>query len=199
MAEVTPALVKALRERTGAGMMDCKKALVATGGDADKAVEWLREKGLAQAAKLATRTADEGLVDAYIHAGGRIGALVEISCETDFVAKTDEFRALVHDIAMHVAAANPRYLRREDVPADVIEAERQIQLARAREEGKPEQVAERIVNGRMEKFFEEICLEEQPFVKDPSKTVKERVQETSGKLGEKMEIRQFARFQVGGR
>ncbi|MBX5477224.1 MAG: translation elongation factor Ts [Clostridia bacterium] len=197
MADISAALVKELRERTGAGMMDCKKALQETGGDIDKAIDWLRQKGLSQAAKLSSRTANEGLVDAYIHMGGKIGVLVEISCETDFVAKTDDFKELLHDVAMHVAAAAPRYVRREDVPADVVEAERQIQLARVREEGKPEQVAEKIVAGRMEKFFQEICLEEQPFVKDPSKTVKERVQETSAKLGEKMEIRRFARFQVG--
>lgn len=197
MADISAALVKELRERTGAGMMDCKKALQETGGDIDKAIDWLRQKGLSQAAKLSSRTANEGLVDAYIHMGGKIGVLVEISCETDFVAKTDDFKELLHDVAMHVAAAAPRYVRREEVPADVVEAERQIQLARVREEGKPEQVAEKIVAGRMEKFFQEICLEEQPFVKDPSKTVKERVQETSAKLGEKMEIRRFARFQVG--
>ncbi|MBE3590220.1 MAG: translation elongation factor Ts [Firmicutes bacterium] len=197
MAEISAALVKELRERTGAGMMDCKKALQETGGDLDRAVDWLRQKGLSQAAKLASRTANEGLVDAYIHMGGKIGVLVEISCETDFVAKTPDFKELLHDVAMHIAAAAPRYVRREDVPPDVVEAERRIQLARVREEGKPEHVAEKIVAGRMEKFFQEICLEEQPFVKDPSKTVKERVQETSAKLGEKMEIRRFARFQVG--
>lgn len=199
MPEVTAKLVKALRDRTGAGMMECKRALLETGGDEERAVEWLRQKGLARAASLQARTAEEGLVDCYIHAGGRIGAMVEVACETDFVAKTHDFRELVHDVAMHVAAASPRYLRREEVPPEVVEAERRVQLARVREEGRPEHVAERIVAGRMDKFFAEVCLEEQPFVKDPSKTVRERVQETSARLGEKVEIRRFARFQVGER
>ncbi|MBT9258503.1 MAG: translation elongation factor Ts [Clostridiales bacterium] len=197
MATITPQLVKELRERTGAGMMDCKKALEATGGDIEEAIQWLRKKGLSQAAKLAERTAKEGLVGAYIHGGGRIGVLVEISCETDFVARTEDFQELVKDVAMHIAASNPRFIRREDVPEEVLRQEQEIQLARVREEGKPEHVAQRIVEGRMAKFFEEVCLLEQPFVKDPQKTVAERVQETSAKLGEKIEVRRFARFEVG--
>ncbi|MDI3269482.1 MAG: translation elongation factor Ts [Bacillota bacterium] len=197
MATITPQQVKELRERTGAGMMDCKRALEATGGDIEEAIQWLRKKGLSQAAKLAERVAKEGLVGAYIHGGGRIGVLVEISCETDFVARTDDFQELLKDVAMHIAASQPRFLSREEVPAEVLEKEREVQLARARAENKPEQVAQKIVEGRMGKFFEENCLLEQPFVKDPHITVGQRIQEASAKLGEKIEVRRFARFEVG--
>ncbi len=197
MAVISPAQVKELRERTGAGMMDCKRALEETAGDMEKAIEWLRQKGLAAAAKKAGRATAEGIVDSYIHMGGRIGVLVEVNCETDFVARTDEFRALVHDIAMHVAAANPRWLRREDVPAEVVAKEREILRARTLEEGKPAQVVDRIVEGRLEKFYAENCLEEQPFVKNPDQTVGQLLKEAIAKLGENMVIRRFARFEMG--
>lgn len=173
MAEITAAMVKELRERTGAGMMDCKKALMETNGDMEKAVDFLREKGLAAAAKKAGRIAAEGVVDAYIHGGGRIGVLVEVNCETDFVAKTDEFRLFVRDIAMQVAAARPEYVRREDVPEHVIAREKEVLAAQAANEGKPEKVIEKIVQGRLDKFFKEVCLLEQPFIKNPDITVQE--------------------------
>ncbi len=198
MAEISPALVKELRERTGAGMMDCKKALVETAGDMDKAVEWLRQKGLASASKKAGRTASEGIVDAYIHLGGRIGVLIEVNCETDFVARTDEFRSLVRDLAMQVAAASPRFVRREDVPAAEVEKEREILRARALEEGKPANIVDKMVEGRLEKqFFTQACLEEQPFVKNPDKTVGELLKEAIARLGENIVVRRFVRFEVG--
>lgn len=197
MATITPQMVKELRERTQAGMMDCKRALEATGGDLEKAVDYLREKGLAAAAKKAGRRAADGLVEAYIHPGGRVGVLVEVNCETDFVAKTQDFQQLVRDIAMHIAAMRPEYVRREDVPAEVVEHEKRILTSAAKEEGKPENVIERIVTGRLEKFFEQVCLLEQPFVKDPDKTVGELVQEQIAKLGENIEVRRFVRFERG--
>jgi len=197
VAEITAAMVKELRERTGAGMMDCKKALTEAGGDMEQAIVILRERGLAQAAKKAGRVAAEGVVEAYIHGGGRIGVLVEVNCETDFVAKNEEFRAFVKDIAMHIAASNPQYVRREEVPQDVIEREREILRAQTLNEGKPEHVVDKIVEGRLEKFFKENCLLEQPFVKDPDKTVDTLVKEKIATIGENISIRRFARFVVG--
>lgn len=197
MAEITAALVKELRERTGAGMMDCKKALAATEGDMDKAIDFLREKGLAAAAKKAGRIAAEGLVESYIHGGGRIGVLVEVNCETDFVAKTDAFKALVKDIAMHIAAANPSYLRREEVPAAELEHEKMVLSEQARNEGKPEKIIEKMVTGRIEKYYKEVCLLEQPFVKDPDKTINDLITESIAKIGENIAIRRFTRYQLG--
>lgn len=197
MAEITAALVKELRERTGAGMMDCKKALAATKGDMDKAIDFLREKGLAAAAKKAGRIAAEGLVESYIHGGGRIGVLVEVNCETDFVAKTDAFKSLVKDIAMHIAAANPSYLRREEVPAAELEHEKMVLSEQARNEGKPEKIIEKMVTGRIEKYYKEVCLLEQPFVKDPDKTISDLITESIAKIGENIAIRRFTRYQLG--
>lgn len=197
MAEITAALVKELRERTGAGMMDCKKALAATEGDMDKAIDCLREKGLAAAAKKAGRIAAEGLVESYIHGGGRIGVLVEVNCETDFVAKTDAFKSLVKDIAMHIAAANPSYLRREEVPAAELEHEKMVLSEQARNEGKPEKIIEKMVTGRIEKYYKEVCLLEQPFVKDPDKTISDLITESIAKIGENIAIRRFTRYQLG--
>ena len=197
MAEITAALVKELRERTGAGMMDCKKALAATEGDMDKAIDFLREKGLAAAAKKAGRIAAEGLVESYIHGGGRIGVLVEVNCETDLVAKTDAFKSLVKDIAMHIAAANPSYLRREEVPAAELEHEKMVLSEQARNEGKPEKIIEKMVTGRIEKYYKEVCLLEQPFVKDPDKTISDLITESIAKIGENIAIRRFTRYQLG--
>lgn len=197
MAEITAALVKELRERTGAGMMDCKKALAATEGDMDKAIDFLREKGLAAAAKKAGRIAAEGLVESYIHGGGRIGVLVEVNCETDFVAKTDAFKSLVKDIAMHIAAANPSYLHREEVPAAELEHEKMVLSEQARNEGKPEKIIEKMVTGRIEKYYKEVCLLEQPFVKDPDKTISDLITESIAKIGENIAIRRFTRYQLG--
>lgn len=194
---ITAAMVKELRERTGAGMMDCKKALVDTDGDIDKAIDELRTKGLAKAAKKASRVASEGIVTSYIHAGGRIGVLVEVNSETDFVAKTTEFQQLAHDIAMQIAAANPEYVTREEVPEEAVEHEKQVLRAQALEEGKPEKVIEKMVEGRLEKFFQERCLMEQGFIKDPDKTIKELVQEHIARIGENINVRRFARFEVG--
>ena len=189
MAEITAALVKELRERTGAGMMDCKKALSATDGDLEKAIDFLREKGLAAAA--------EGLVEAYIHGGGRIGVLVEVNCETDFVAKTDAFKELVKDIAMHIAATNPSYLKREEVPTAELEHEQAVLAEQARNEGKPEKIIEKMVAGRIEKYYKEVCLMEQPFVKDPDKTISDLITESIAKIGENISIRRFTRYQLG--
>ncbi|MDA8144844.1 MAG: translation elongation factor Ts [Thermaerobacter sp.] len=194
---VTAADVKQLRARTGAGMLDCKKALEETGGDLEQAVAYLRERGLAKAAQKAGRQAKEGLVEAYIHAGGRIGALVELNCETDFVAKTDEFRTLAHDLAMQVAATSPRYLDRAQVPEAELAAEREILAAQARQQGKPEAVVERMVQGRLEKFYQENCLLEQPFIKDPDRTVEELLKEAIAVLKENVVLRRFVRFGLG--
>jgi elongation factor Ts len=194
---ITAAMVKELRERTGAGMMDCKNALTATDGDMEKAIDELRTRGLAKAAKKAGRIASEGIVMSYIHGGGRIGVLVEVNCETDFVAKTDQFQELVHNIAMQVAAANPDYVVREEVPEGVLNHEKEVLRAQALEEGKPEKVIEKMVEGRIEKFFKEQCLMEQPYIKDPDKSVKELVQEAIAKIGENISVRRFARFEVG--
>ena len=197
MAEITAALVKELRERTGAGIMDCKKALSATDGDLEKAIDFLREKGLAAAAKKAGRVAAEGLVEAYIHGGGRIGVLVEVNCETDFVAKTDAFKELVKDIAMHIAATNPSYLKREEVPTAELEHEQAVLAEQARNEGKPEKIIEKMVAGRIEKYYKEVCLMEQPFVKDPDKTISDLITESIAKIGENISIRRFTRYQLG--
>ena len=197
MAEITAALVKELRERTGAGMMDCKKALSATDGDLEKAIDFLREKGLAAAAKKAGRVAAEGLVEAYIHGGGRIGVLVEVNCETDFVAKTDAFKELVKDIAMHIAATNPSYLKREEVPTAELEHEQAVLAEQARNECKPDKIIEKMVAGRIEKYYKEVCLMEQPFVKDPDKTISDLITESIAKIGENISIRRFTRYQLG--
>lgn len=190
-------LVKELRERTGAGMMDCKKALEEVAGDVEKAIDVLRTKGLAKAAKKAGRVASEGTVTSYIHGGGRIGVLVEVNCETDFVGKTEEFKALAYNIAMHIAAANPQYLNRTEVPADVLVREQEVLKAQAREEGKPEQVIEKMVTGRIDKFFKENCLLDQQYVKDPDITVNELVLQSVAKMGENISVRRFVRYEVG--
>ncbi|HEY6002910.1 MAG TPA: translation elongation factor Ts [Anaeromyxobacter sp.] len=197
MAEVNASLVKELREKTGAGMMDCKKALSETGGDFDKAEEVLRKKGLSAAAKKSTRSATEGAVASYIHMGGKIGVLVEVNCETDFVARTDGFQSLVKDLAMQIAAAAPRWVRREDVPQDVIAKELEIAKAQARDQKKPEAILEKIATGKVEKFYAEFCLLEQPFVKDDKKKIQDVVNETVAKIGENIQIRRFARFVLG--
>ena len=197
MAEVSAALVKQLRERTGVGMMECRKALLETNGDLAEAEVWLRKHGIATAGKKASRSTRQGLIGAYIHAGAQFGVLVEINCESDFVARTDDFKDLVHDVAMHIAATDPRFVRREDVTPDVIEKERDIQRARALNEGKPPAVVERMIEGRMAKFYEEICLLEQPFVKDPTLTVGDLVKTKIAKLGENMSVARFVRFKVG--
>ncbi len=195
--EVSAGMVKDLREKTGAGMMDCKKALAETGGNFDKAVDYLRQKGLATAAKRAGRVASEGLVGSYIHAGGKIGVMVEVNCETDFVAKTDDFQAFAKDVAMHIAASNPLYIRRENVPSEALEREREIYRAQAREAKKPEKIWDKIVDGKLEKFYSEVCLLEQPFIKDPDQTIQDLLNSLIAKMGEKIEIRRFTRFQVG--
>ena len=194
---ISAGLVKELRERTGAGMMDCKKALSETGGDIEKAAVYLREKGLAAAAKKAGRIAAEGVVESYIHGGGKIGVLVEVNCETDFVAKTDEFRGLVRDIAMQVAAAKPEFVRREEVPTEDLEKEKEILRAQALNEGKPAKIVDKMVEGRIEKYYKEMCLLEQPFIKDTNMTVQQLVTEKIAKIGENINIRRFARFELG--
>ncbi|MCR2805043.1 translation elongation factor Ts [Paenibacillus soyae] len=194
---VSASAVKELRERTGAGMLDCKKALDETGGDVEKAIALLREKGLAAAANKAGRIATEGVVESYIHAGGRIGVLVEVNCETDFVAKTDQFREFARDIAMQIAAANPKFVRREEVPADEIEKEKEILKNQALNEGKPEKIVEKMVEGRISKYYEEYCLLEQSFIKDPDKTISELLNEKISKIGENISIRRFVRYELG--
>ena len=201
MAEVTAALVKELRERTQAGMMDCKKALVANNGDMEKAIEFLREKGLAAANKKAGRIAAEGAVDSYIHMGGKVGVMVEINCETDFVGKTDTFKSLCHDVAMHIAAAAPEYVSKEEIPAARIEEERRIAYEQIMNDEKnakkPAAIIEKIVEGRVEKFCKEICLLDQPFVKNPDITIAQLLQEATLATGEKTTIRRFVRYQLG--
>ncbi len=189
--------VKTLRERTGAGMMDCKNALVECDGDMEKAVDYLREKGIAKAAKKAGRIAAEGIVDSYIHAGGRVGVLLEVNCETDFVANSDPFRALVHDIALQIAAANPLYVKQEDVPAEVLEKEKVILRAQALEEGKPEKIVDKMVEGRIKSYYEDNCLLNQKYVKDPSKTIEQVVVEATAQIGEKISVRRFVRYEMG--
>ena len=198
MAEITAALVKQLRDATGAGMMDCKKALVEAEGDLDRAAEILREKGLASAAKRADRAADQGRIDSYIHFNNTVGVLVEVNCETDFVANTDEFGRLVKDLALHIASpAAPTYLSRDEVPEDVLEAERRIAEAQAREQGKPDNVVPRIVEGKLEAYFKDHCLLEQPYVKDDSTTIRQMLDEIGAKLGEKVVVRRFVRYKLG--
>ncbi|MCI0486062.1 MAG: translation elongation factor Ts [Blastocatellia bacterium] len=198
---ISPAAIRALREKTGAGILDCKAALTEAGGDEEKAIEVLRKKGQATATKKAGRVAAEGLVDSYIHAGGKIGVLVEVNCETDFVARGEEFRTFVHDLAMHITAAEPRYGTKEEVPADVIEKEREIALEQARSDpknaNKPEQVLEKIVEGRIAKFYQETCLMEQAYVKDQNITVGDLVRQMIAKTGENVKVRRFTRFKMG--
>lgn len=189
--------VKELRERTGSGMMDCKKALTETDGNIDKAIEYLREKGLSAAAKKAGRIATEGLIESYIHGGGRIGVLLEVNCETDFVAKTDDFKELCKDVAMHIAAAKPEFLSKEEIPECVIEKEKEILTAQALNEGKPEKVVEKMVEGRIQKYYKDVCLLEQPFVKDPDKTITALINEKVASIGEKISIRRFVRYELG--
>jgi elongation factor Ts len=197
MSEVSAAQVRELRDQTGAGMMDCKRALAESGGDLQKAVVSLREKGLAAATKRSGRVASEGLVGSYVHAGGKIGVLIEVNCETDFVARTPEFQALVKDLAMHVAAASPRWVRREEIPADTMEAERNIYRAQASGSGKPPAVVEKIVDGKLVKFVADTCLLDQPFIKDPQRTVGQLVTDSIARIGENIVVRRFARFQLG--
>ncbi len=197
MVVITAAMVKELREATAAGILDCRTALEFSEGDFNKAVDYLREKGLAKAAKRMSREAKDGLVMAYIHAGGRIGVLVEVNCETDFVARTDEFKTLVNNIAMQIAAMSPRFVRREDIPESVIAHEREVFRAQALEEGKPEAVVDRIVEGRIEKFYQEACLLEQAFIRDEERTVDDIIKDAITRTGENMLVRRFARFQLG--
>ncbi len=201
MAEITAAAVKSLREKTGAGMMECKNALTETGGNEEQAIDFLRKRGLASAKKKEGRVAAEGAVGSYIHMGGKVGVLVEVNCETDFVARTDEFQALIKDIAMHVAAAEPRYVTRDEVPADDINKEREIARAQAQNDPKnatkPEQVIDKIVEGRLNKFYEEAVLLDQPFVKDPAKTVGDLLAEKVSKTGERITVRRFSRYKMG--
>jgi elongation factor Ts len=201
MAEVSAAAVKSLREKTGAGMMDCKKALNESDGNEDRAIEILRERGLASAKKKEGRVASEGVVGSYIHMGGKVGVLVEVNCETDFVARGEEFQQLVKDIAMHIAAAEPRYVSREEVTADVLDKEREIARAQAKNDpknaNKPDQVIEKIIEGRLNKFYEEFVLLDQPFIKEPAQTVGEMVTEKVAKTGEKITVRRFTRYKMG--
>ncbi|EFI42261.1 MULTISPECIES: translation elongation factor Ts [Peptoniphilus] len=193
---ITTALIKELRDKTSAGMMDCKKALVETNGDLDKAVDYLREKGLASVAKKANRIASEGIVDSYIH-GGRIGVIVEVNSETDFVAKNDEFKAFVKDVAMQIAAASPKYVTREEVPAEEVEHEREVLKEQALNEGKPEKIVEKMVEGRLEKFYEDIVLLDQKFIKDPDLKIQDVLNNLAAKIGENLKIRRFVRYEVG--
>ena len=197
MAGITTGLIKQLRDKTGAGMMDCKKALEETAGDMEKAIESLRKKGAATAAKRAGKETNQGVVEAYVHAGGRIGAMVELNCETDFVAKTPDFKALAHDLAMQIAAMSPRYIGREQVEKEVVEKEIDIYTTQAKNEGKPATVAEKISKGRLDKFYQETCLMEQSFIKDSGKTIKDLLDEATAKVGEKVSIRRFMRYHLG--
>jgi elongation factor Ts len=195
--ELNATVVKELREKTGAGFLDCKKALAETGGNLERAVDYLRQKGLAAAAKKADRVAADGAVGAYVHPGGKIGVLVEINCQTDFVARTTEFQTLLKDMAMQIAAASPRYVKREDVSVDEIEKEREIYRGQALESGKPEKVVEKIVEGKMERFYSEVCLLEQAFIKDPDRKVSDTINDAITRLGEKIEVRRFTRYHLG--
>src|SRR5690242_18306340 len=197
MAEITAAMVKDLRERTGAGMMECKKALQEANGDPGEAEVILRKRGIASAGKKAGRATRQGLIDSYIHAGGQLGVMVEVNCESDFVARTDDFKELVHDVAMHIAAADPKYIRKEDVSAADFEREREIYKAQAIASGKPANIAEKMVVGRMEKFYGEVCLYEQPFIKDQTISISQLIATKIGKLGENISVKRFARFKVG--
>jgi elongation factor Ts len=197
MAEITAEMVKLLREATNAGVLDCKKALTETNGDFDAAVEILRKKGLATAAKKASRDANEGLIGSYVHPGSKVASIVEVNCETDFVARTDEFQQLARDLAMHVTAARPLWVARKDVPADVIAKEREVYTEQMANSGKPAQVIERIVDGKLEKWFSEVCLLEQPFIKDPDINIKDLLTNRIASLGENIKVRRFSRFEIG--
>jgi elongation factor Ts len=196
--DITAQMVKELREATGAGILDCKQALQANDGDLEKSIEFLREKGMAAAAKRASRAAKEGLIGSYIHAGSRVGALIEVNCETDFVARTSEFQELAHDLAMQVVAAKPSYLTPEDVPADVLEREKATYRTQMQDQGKPEHVIERIVEGKVQKFYEDTCLLQQPFIKDSAMTVGDLVRQRNALLGENIVVRRFVRYEIGG-
>ncbi len=195
--EISAQMVKELREATGAGILDCRKALLENNGDFDKAVAWLREKGLAAANKKAGREAREGKLELYSHAGGRVGVVVEVNCETDFVARTEQFQSFAHDLALHIAASAPRYMDVADVPADVLESEKSIARNRAKEDGKPEKIWDKIVEGRLEKFYQEVCLMSQPFVKDEALTIAELLKRTISATGENILIRRFVRWELG--
>lgn len=197
MAEITAQLVKQLRERTGAGMMECKSALTESKGDLPEAEVVLRKRGITSAAKKASRSTKQGLIGTYIHHGGQLGVLVEVNCESDFVARTDDFQGLVHDLAMHIAAADPQFVRKEDVTPAALEKEKEIQRARALAEGKPEKIVDKIIEGRLSKFYEEICLYEQPFVKENTLTVDQLIKTKIAKLGENIVVSRFVRFKVG--
>jgi elongation factor Ts len=197
MAEISAAAVKELRDKTGAGMMDCKNALVESKGDIEKASEILRKKGIASATKKASRAVNEGRIEAYIHPGSKIGVLVEINCETDFVAKTDDFATFSRDVAMQIAASSPSFVKREEVDQETIDREMDIYREQAKSQGKPENIIEKIATGKLDKFYSEICLLEQPFVKDPDKTIENLVTETIAKLGENISVRRFSRFKIG--
>lgn len=194
---ISASMVKELREKTGAGMLDCKKALEQTDGNIEKAIEYLREKGLSAAANKAGRAATEGVVESYIHGGGRIGVLVEVNCETDFVAKTDSFKEFARDIAMQIAAASPQYVRREEVPTEALEKEKEILRAQALNEGKPAHIVDKMVEGRISKYYEDVCLLEQSFIKDPDKTISALLNEKVSTIGENISIRRFVRYELG--
>ena len=195
--KITAKMVKELRDKTGAGMMDCKKALVESGGDEEKALAWLRQKGLSKAQKRAGKTASEGMIGSYIHMNGKIGVLVEINCETDFVAKSDKFQEFAKNIAMQIAASSPQYISPEDIPEEVLEKEKEIYTNQAKEEGKPENIIPRIVEGKLKKFYKEVCLLEQPYIRDDSLSIQDLLNELVSVLGEKIVIRRFVRFEVG--
>ena len=197
MADINAALVKQLRDRTGAGMMECKKALVEAGGDLEKAIDVLRKHGMAQAAKKAARTTKQGVIGTYIHHGAQLGVLVEVNCESDFVARTDDFTGLVQDIAMQIAAADPQFVRREDVTEAALNREKEIARERALNEGKPEKILDKIVEGRLVKFYEEVCLYEQPFIRDNTVSIQDLIKQKIAKLGENISVARFARFKVG--
>ena len=194
---ITSQMVKELRDKTNAGMMDCKKALTETSGDMEKAVDLLRQKGLAVAAKRAGRETKEGVVDCYIHAGGKLGVMIEVGCETDFVAKTDDFKAFAKNVAMHIAAVNPVSITREEIPAELLEREREIYVNQALESGKPQQIVDKIVGGKIEKYLAEVCLMEQKYVKNPDLSVQDLLNELVAKMGENISIKNFVRFQIG--
>ncbi len=194
---ITSQMVKELRDKTNAGMMDCKKALTETGGDMEKAVDLLRQKGLAVAAKRAGREAKEGVIECYIHAGGKLGVMVEVACETDFVAKTDDFKEFAKNVAMHIAAVNPVSITREEVPADLLEREKAIYIQQALDSGKPQNIAEKMVTGKMEKYLAEVCLMEQKYVKNPDLSIQDLLNELIAKMGENIAVKKFARYQIG--
>ncbi len=195
--QITAQMVKELRDMTGAGMMDCKKALVETGGDMEEAVKYLREKGIAKAAKKAHRETKEGVIASYIHAGNKIGVLLELNCETDFVARTDEFQQLAKDICMQIAATDPKYISRDDVPEEVLNKEKEIYIKQAKDSGKPDNIAEKIAEGKLNKFYSEVCLLEQPFIKEAEQTIEDLIKGYIAKIGENITVRRFTRYQVG--